>query len=189
MSASGAPDLLVRTRAALLDAGFLANPLASQPGAWTSPSGVSVDLMVPEALAGEGGRRGARIPPHGKRSTRRAVGLEAAAVGTETFVPGVERLRGDPLSSPVTEDALVFLGELFATGPGALGCVMAGSAERTIGDPARVAASVHAPAPATAEAATAEVQPMTTTAPAPRTASQARVPVPRSVGEPVSNSG
>ena len=38
----------------------------------------------------------------------------------------------------------MFLGELFAAGPGALGCVMAGSAERIVGDPGRVAASVHA---------------------------------------------
>lgn len=38
--------------------------------------------MVPEDLAGAGGRdaRGARIPPHDKRSTRRALGLEAAMV-------------------------------------------------------------------------------------------------------------
>jgi hypothetical protein len=38
--------------------------------------------MVPEDLAGPGGRnaRSARIPPHDKRSTRRARGLEAAMV-------------------------------------------------------------------------------------------------------------
>jgi hypothetical protein len=38
--------------------------------------------MVPEDLAGPGGRnaRAARIPPHDKRSTRRARGLEAAMV-------------------------------------------------------------------------------------------------------------
>jgi hypothetical protein len=38
--------------------------------------------MVPEGLAGPGGRnaRAARIPPHDKRSTRPARGLEAAMV-------------------------------------------------------------------------------------------------------------
>lgn len=45
-----------------------------QPGSWLSPSGIPVDLMVPEALAGTGGSRGARIPPHGERTMRRATG-------------------------------------------------------------------------------------------------------------------
>jgi hypothetical protein len=36
--------------------------------------------MVPEALAGGSGRRGARIPPHAKDAARRAIGLEAAVV-------------------------------------------------------------------------------------------------------------
>lgn len=36
--------------------------------------------MVPEALAGSGGRRGINLPPHGKSAARRTVGLEAAEV-------------------------------------------------------------------------------------------------------------
>jgi hypothetical protein len=36
--------------------------------------------MVPEALAGSGGRRGARIPPHSRNDTRRTPGLEAALI-------------------------------------------------------------------------------------------------------------
>jgi hypothetical protein len=36
--------------------------------------------MVPEALAGRGGRRGARVPPHDKAAMRRARGLEATVV-------------------------------------------------------------------------------------------------------------
>lgn len=36
--------------------------------------------MVPEALAGGPGRRGARIPPHSRHATRRTPGLEAAVV-------------------------------------------------------------------------------------------------------------
>ena len=49
------------------------------PGSWLSPRGVSIDLMVPEALAGPG-TRGARLGPHGKRAARRARGLKAALV-------------------------------------------------------------------------------------------------------------
>ena len=66
---------------AMSGAGFIPNA-SDQPGAWMSPRGIPVDLMVPEALAGSGSRgaRGARIPPHGRRATRRAVGLEAAVL-------------------------------------------------------------------------------------------------------------
>ncbi len=49
------------------------------PGSWLSPDGISVDLMVPEALAGAGSR-GARLGTHGKRVARRAKGLEGALV-------------------------------------------------------------------------------------------------------------
>lgn len=63
-------------------AGFFLNPTSAQPGAWMNTAGVPVDLMVPEALAGTGGKntRGGRIPPHSNRTTRRAKGLEAAVV-------------------------------------------------------------------------------------------------------------
>jgi hypothetical protein len=57
-------------------AGFTAG---RHPGNWLSPDGIPIDLMVPEALAGEG-RRGARLGPHGKRAARRAKGLEGAVV-------------------------------------------------------------------------------------------------------------
>lgn len=69
-----------RIERAMSAAGFILDPVANQPGTWLSPSGVPVDLMVPEALAGSGGRRGARIPPHASNATRRAVGLEASVV-------------------------------------------------------------------------------------------------------------
>lgn len=48
---------------ALHDAGFIA---AADPGTWRGNADVAVDLMVPEALSGHGGRRGARLPTHGK---------------------------------------------------------------------------------------------------------------------------
>lgn len=49
------------------------------PGRWTDPSGIPVDLMVPEAVAGPG-RRGADLGVHGRRIARRARGLEACMV-------------------------------------------------------------------------------------------------------------
>ncbi|OPG01998.1 GSU2403 family nucleotidyltransferase fold protein [Microbispora sp. GKU 823] len=63
-------------------AGFYRDPIGGQPGAWLNSEGIPVDLMVPEALAGPGTKntRGARIPPHDRRATRRARGLEAAVV-------------------------------------------------------------------------------------------------------------
>lgn len=58
-----------------------------EPGSWTMPvmvagipTTIPVDLIVPEAVAPEGGRRGARLGVHGRRAARRAAGLEAALV-------------------------------------------------------------------------------------------------------------
>jgi hypothetical protein len=51
----------------------------ANPGTWLGTNDVEVDLMVPELLGG-GGRRGARLPPHGNRVARKAKGLEAALV-------------------------------------------------------------------------------------------------------------
>ena len=69
--------------------------LKEHPGAWVSPDGIPVDLMVPDALAGPGSR-GARLGPHGKRAARRARGLEGALVDRElmeiaSLDPAVER--------------------------------------------------------------------------------------------------
>lgn len=64
---------------AMRRAGFHQDPQASQPGSWLSPSGIPVDLMVPDAIAGSG-RRSVEAPPHDRRALRRAVGLEAAVV-------------------------------------------------------------------------------------------------------------
>ncbi len=69
-----------RIEEAMRDAGFDLNPDTQQPGAWIDPDGTPVDLMVPESLAGRGGSRSARIPPHGNRAMRRATGLEATVV-------------------------------------------------------------------------------------------------------------
>ncbi len=68
---------------AMRAAGFHCDLTKSQPGSWLSADGVPVDLMVPEALAGAGNHRGARIPPHGKNVARNTRGLEAALVDHE----------------------------------------------------------------------------------------------------------
>lgn len=64
----------------MTEAGFALDNNSDQPGSWRSKADIPVDLMVPELLAGDGGRRGARIPPHSKQAARRATGLEATLV-------------------------------------------------------------------------------------------------------------
>lgn len=58
-----------------------------EPGIWVAsavvlgePILIPVDLIVPEGFAPPGGRRGARLGPHGNRAARRAIGLEAALI-------------------------------------------------------------------------------------------------------------
>lgn len=84
---------------AMTNAGFILNPVSQQPGAWMSPNGIPVDLMVPENLAGSGSRRGVRIPPHSKHSARRAAGLEAAIIDQGPMT--VESLDGDDRSAVI----------------------------------------------------------------------------------------
>src|SRR5258706_14168677 len=50
-----------RVEEAMEQAGFYLDPASGQPGAWLSPKGVPVDLMVPEAVAGSGSRRYGKI--------------------------------------------------------------------------------------------------------------------------------
>jgi hypothetical protein len=66
--------------AAMKAAGFSRDLLNPQPGRWMSPSGIPVDLMVPEAISGDHGRRTVDTPPHDPNAMRWAVGLEAAVV-------------------------------------------------------------------------------------------------------------
>lgn len=69
---------------AMSAAGFSRDQRDSAIGTWISPSGVPVDLMVPDAVAGAG-RRGVRVPPHGSKTMRRARGLEAALLDNSTM--------------------------------------------------------------------------------------------------------
>ncbi len=63
-----------------------------EPGIWMARGNVGgaavlipVDLIVPEAVASGGGRRGARLGVHGKLAARRAVGLEGVLVDHSTM--------------------------------------------------------------------------------------------------------
>ncbi|MGO9149473.1 MAG: hypothetical protein ACLP1E_09145 [Acidimicrobiales bacterium] len=191
---------------AMRTGGFLPNLESQQPGAWVNSEGIPVDLMVPEQLAGPGGKsaRAARIPPHDRRATRRARGLEAAVVDNDVLeiraldatdprrfnarvagpaallIAKLHKIAERATSSPdrlvdkdahdlyrllidtdtnalaskfrsllreevcgeVTAEALVHLGNSFASGPDSIGSVMAGRAEEGIGEPETVARQV-----------------------------------------------
>jgi hypothetical protein len=188
---------------AMQRAGFHRNLTDPQAGSWLSPRGIPVDLMVPAALAGEGGRRGGRIPPHSRHATRRTPGLEAAVVehapmtvtsldsndtrsaeievagsaallvaklhklgerrqtperlldkdahdiyrllvaaDTASLATAFAKLQRDALAGNVTDEAIVHLEQLFASGPDALGSTMAGRAEELFGTSDIVSAAV-----------------------------------------------
>jgi hypothetical protein len=74
---------------AMISAGFALHLEGGhvQPGVWERstvvvdrPYLIPVDLIVPDAIADQQGRRGARLGVHGNQAARRAVGLEAALV-------------------------------------------------------------------------------------------------------------
>ncbi len=72
-----------------------------QPGIWTRDD-VELDLLVPEAVGGDG-RRGARLGPHGNRAARKVRGLEGALVDFGVMeLPGLEddRRLASPLRMP-----------------------------------------------------------------------------------------
>lgn len=71
--------------AAMTGAGFRLHEI--EPGIWLSPDGVPVDLIVPETLAGAG-RRAARLPGHGSRAARRAIGVEAVLIDRQVHSIG-----------------------------------------------------------------------------------------------------
>ncbi len=48
---------------------------------------VAVDFLVPDSLGGVG-RRGARIPPHGKTVARKVIGLEASLIDRDVMTVG-----------------------------------------------------------------------------------------------------
>lgn len=75
---------------------------STEPGVWIATREVSgenvivpVDLIVPEAAATGGGRRAARLGPHGNRAARRAVGLEAVLFDHDTMTVAALDPRDD----------------------------------------------------------------------------------------------
>jgi len=78
------PDLLADSP--LLEERLLAAKFGPtrEPGIWMSPYGSTVDLIVPESLAGSG-RRGARLGVHGDKAARRAAGIEGCLVDKEVM--------------------------------------------------------------------------------------------------------
>ncbi len=64
------------------------------------------------------------------------------AIETEVLSETLSRLLRDPVSAEVTPQALEYLGSDFALGASARGSLMAGAAERLVGDPVAVAESV-----------------------------------------------
>jgi hypothetical protein len=56
-----------------------------QVGIWVGDHDITVDLLVPEAVGGEG-RRGARLGPHGNDVARKARGLEAVLIDNEEML-------------------------------------------------------------------------------------------------------
>jgi hypothetical protein len=111
--------------------------------------------MVPEALAGGRSRRSAIHPPHDKRAMRRdspnrLVDKDAydvyrllVAIDTDKLAAGVARLLDDELAADASTRAMVYLRELFAAGPAALGAQLVARAEEGVGNP-EVAAQASA---------------------------------------------
>jgi hypothetical protein len=64
------------------------------------------------------------------------------AIPTDWLATTLQQLQTDPLAGKATRHAIGLLDEIFATGPEALGSMMAGRAEQGIGDPAVVSAAV-----------------------------------------------
>jgi len=174
----GVPDpLYVRARRVLLDAAdadfsigpadLTDSPLLAElmtaggfvpdqhPGAWLSPDGITVDLMVPDALAGAGSR-GARLGTHDKThkiseragDTSRIRDKDALdvlrifqATSTSDLARRLKNLRDDPISADVTDEAMAHLGPLFGS-IDATGVEMAVRAAGPDADPDTIAASL-----------------------------------------------
>lgn len=100
------PELATAMRAADF------HPDLKEPGIWLANTVVDgedftipVDLIVPEGVAAGGGRRGARLGPHGNRAARRAIGLEAALIDHATMTvaalePGDTRSFATEVAGP-----------------------------------------------------------------------------------------
>ena len=101
---------------AMRGAGFHSDAPSGQPGAWLSPLGIPVDLMVPAALAGKG-RRSVSAPPHASRAFRRAVGLEAAVVDNAMMpIPSIDPTDRRSIEARVAGPAALLVAKLHKLG-------------------------------------------------------------------------
>lgn len=64
------------------------------------------------------------------------------ATNSQAMADSMRALKTNELSGEVTNEAITYLTELFASGPNAVGSIMAGRAETLVGDPEQVSASV-----------------------------------------------
>ena len=87
---------------------------------------------------------GERVDSQDRLVDKDAHDIYRVLIHTETneLAESFAELRADPVSADVTEEAMVYLNDLFANGPTALGAIMAGRAEEGIGEPATVAQQV-----------------------------------------------
>jgi hypothetical protein len=110
---------LALSPALLLDAPALAEAMgrgrfeSEQPGIWKNADGVTVDLLVPEALGGPG-RRGARLgPPHGNKVARKVKGLEAALVdNTQEIICALDEADARQIEIAVAGSAALLVAKL-----------------------------------------------------------------------------
>lgn len=74
------PDLLAANPdlASELEAAGFELTKSGNPGSWASPTGVVIDLMVPDGALPRSSRRSAQLTGHATRSARRTRGLEVA---------------------------------------------------------------------------------------------------------------
>jgi hypothetical protein len=63
------------------------------------------------------------------------------AIDTADLARSMRQLVAHEVCGHVSKQALVYLDDMFAAGPGAVGAMMAGRAERLVGDPENVSAS------------------------------------------------
>jgi hypothetical protein len=90
------------------------------PGMWVleceidgTPMLIPVDLIVPDGNAPKGGRRGARLGPHGNRAARRSRGLEAALVDKSPMVvPSLDRTDHRSVTVDVAGEAALLVAKL-----------------------------------------------------------------------------
>lgn len=102
---------------AMRRAGFVLDPVTGQPGAWMSPSGIPVDVMVPEAMAGARGSRSVDLPPHERHSMRRAAGLEATVVdNSDMLIESLSPTDPRQITAKVAGPAALLVAKLHKVG-------------------------------------------------------------------------